>query len=85
MVKGDAVYNKHFVSLVMCALTCGLTHPIEWLTDWDRDISVDYDTIPEREEFSNIAWREFFLVFHMRYPKDSTELQSWVDKYYKRG
>jgi hypothetical protein len=82
MVRGDAVYNKHFRYMVRDGLACGLDHPIEWLVSYSRCIAIPYDEYAEVTEFCDIVAYELFELMNMKYAKDYNEVQAWIDRHY---
>jgi hypothetical protein len=82
MTTGDATYLKHFHWMVTEGIICGLGHPVEWVTGYERAIGVPYDKIPEITEFCNLAVFELFEICNMSKAKDMAEVQAWMDSFY---
>ena len=82
MVRGDAVYNKHFRYMVRDGLICGLDHPIEWLINYSRCIAIPYSEYAEVTEFCADVAQELFELEYCRVAKDQSEIQAWIDRHY---
>jgi hypothetical protein len=54
------------------------------MVQYSRGIGVPYDTLGSIEEFLSIACNELFDAYHCRPPKDSAEVQAWMNDHYKK-
>jgi hypothetical protein len=81
----DPEYLKHFCSMVLLGLYQGLTHPVEWLCDYERCIAIEHSKISERQEFLNLAWPVMFEAMHLRKPESGEEITAWMESYYAEG
>lgn len=82
MVKGDERYQYHFYHMVTMGLACGLTHPIEWLVQYDRCIGEPYEMYKEISEFAKLAGCD--LLDCVKCGKNSTieDVNKWIDEFY---
>lgn len=82
MVRGDAEYNKHYRYMVAGAISCGLTHPIEWITDYSRCLGTDYNDMAAVEEFCQLASYDLYECVVGKATDNPAVIQDWMEAYY---
>lgn len=71
-------YARHFQSMVMQAVCCGLMNPTEWINNYSRCIAMEYSLIPDIYEFCDLVAWDLFNVIHMRKAESWDEVNEWL-------
>ncbi|MEK6881591.1 MAG: hypothetical protein AABY22_18355 [Nanoarchaeota archaeon] len=84
MVIGGITYNNHFRHMILSGLLAGLTHPIEFIVNYEKGIGEKRENMYEIEKFCSLAIRKFYSVMFCDELEDITEEMclKWVNTYY---
>lgn len=87
MIHGDVRYNNHFRHMVLAGVCCGLQHPIEWVTNYDRGIGEAHEMLPEISRFCTLVLMELYSTEYCIEVDEVTieMVNKWVDDYYKNN